>query len=68
MQIDRKGNTVTITFDVSPETVANGHTSTSGKNWVIDAGKLQVGEITAQVSVYQKKAPKVEPAKVEKAA
>ena len=57
MQIERKGNTVTVTFDVSEATVAAGHPSTSGKNWVISAGKLQVGEITAQVSVYQKKAP-----------
>lgn len=66
MNIDRKGNTITITADVSPETVANGHTSTSGKNWVIGAAKLQVGEITFQVSAYQKKAPA--PAKTEKAA
>lgn len=57
MQIERKGNTLVITCDVSPSTVANGHTSSTGKNWVIDAAKLQSGEIVAQVSVYQKKAP-----------
>lgn len=57
MNIDRKGDLVTITFNVSDQTIANGHLSSTGKNWVIDAAKLQVGGITAQLSVYQKNAP-----------
>lgn len=57
MQIERKGDVLTITIDVSAKAIANGHMSTSGKNWLIDTGKLQSGEVTVQLSAYQRQAP-----------
>lgn len=57
MQIERKGNTLVITVDVSEQVVNDGHMSSTGKNWVIDAAKLTSGAVIAQVSVYQKNVP-----------
>lgn len=55
--IERKGDSLIITVPASDAAVAAGHMSTSGKNWVFDAGKLTVGDLTVQVSAYTKRVP-----------
>lgn len=55
--IERKGDSLVITIPASDAAVSAGHLSTSGKNWVFDAGKLQVGDLTVQVSAYTKRMP-----------
>lgn len=59
MEIKRIGDKLHIEIDVSAEVVNNGHMSSTGKNWVVDAGKLTAGPMTVQISVYQKQAPRV---------
>lgn len=66
MQIERKGDTLVITIAVTDAVIKSGHPSASGKNWVVGAGKLQVGDLTAQVSLYQKNAPVATPAAASK--
>jgi hypothetical protein len=57
MQIERKGDNVVITVPCGASTLAQGHLSSTGKNWVFGAGKLQAGDLTFQVSAYTKNAP-----------
>jgi hypothetical protein len=57
--IERKGDSLIITVPCGQDTLNAGHASTSGKNWVFDAGKLQSGDLVVQVSAYTKKAPTV---------
>lgn len=50
--IERKGDVLIITVPCGKDTLDNGHLSASGKTWVFDAGKLQSGNLTVQVSAY----------------